>query len=113
MGGDGRRCNDMPVEIELFRRQTECEADQLRQMQDRNIKLLAQVARDLTLESIEHRVAERAGGHHRLRAPCFGGQDGLAWELDRDFFIMRSGVEAAAFRSPAVIDGPAAQNFSE
>ena len=75
MGGDGRRCNDMPVEIELFRRQTECEADQLRQMQDRNIKLLAQVARDLTLESIEHRVAERAGGCLLYTSPS--PRDGL------------------------------------
>ena len=82
-------------------------------MQDRNVKLLPEVFRDLALESVEHRVAERAGRHHGLRAACLSRQDVLAGELDRDLFVMRGGVKPATFRPPAVIDGPAAQNFRE
>src|SRR6185369_13501737 len=37
----------------------------------------------------------------------------LAGELERDLFVMRRGVEAAALRPPAVVDGPAAENFRQ
>ena len=82
-------------------------------MQDRNVKLLPQVVLNLALESVEHRVAKRAGRHHRLRAAVLRRQDVLAGQLDRDLFVMRGGMEAAAFRPAAVIDGAAAQNFSK
>ena len=80
-------------------------------MQDREVKLLPEVFRDLALESVEHRVAERAGRHHGLCAACLSRQDVLAGELDRDLFVMRGGVKPATFSSPAIIDGPAAQDF--
>jgi hypothetical protein len=82
-------------------------------MQDRNVKLLPQITLDLALESIEHRVAERAGRHHRPRTAGLRRQNMLAGQFDRDLFIMRGSVEAAAFRPSTVIDGSAAENFSE
>src|SRR6476620_11145778 len=82
-------------------------------MQDRNLKLLTEVVLDLALKSVEHRVAKRAGRHHRLGAAGLRRQYVLAGQLDRDLFVMRGGVEAAAFRPAAVVDGAAAQNFSQ
>src|SRR4029078_13188179 len=87
--------------------------DQLRQMQDRNIKFRAQVVRNLALKTVEYRVAKRARRHHRLRPPGLVRRDLLAGQLNRDFFVVRGGMEAAAFRPAAVVDGAATQYFSE
>ena len=82
-------------------------------MQDRNVKLLPQIALNFPLESVEHCVAKRAGRYHRLRAAGLRRQDVLASQLDRDLFVMRGGMEAAALCPAAVIDRAAAQNFSK
>ena len=68
----------VPVDAQFLGRQPERKADQLRQVQDRHVELLAHVLLDLVLEAVEHGVAERAGRHHRLRAVRLGRLDVLA-----------------------------------
>ena len=82
-------------------------------MQDRDIKLLPEVLRNLVLESIKHRVAQRAGRDHGVRTACLGRQDVLAGQFDRDFFVVGCGVKAAAFIAPAVIDRLATEHLGE
>src|SRR5258708_16531032 len=53
----------MPVDVQLVGRETECEPDQLRQMQNRHVELFADVHLDFTLEALHDRMAERAGPH--------------------------------------------------
>ena len=59
---------DMAGHAQLLRRGAECEADELRQVQDREAEVAVDDLGRLGLLHVEVEVAERAGGHEAVRA---------------------------------------------
>ena len=74
---------------------------------------LPDVLLDFALEAVEHRVAERTGRHHGLRAAGLGRQDVLPGQLDRHALVVGGGMEAAALVAAAVVDRLAAEHFGK
>ena len=69
----------MAVEVEFFRCQPQRQANQLRQMQDRNVKLLPQIALNLPLKSVEHCVASGQGVTIACAPPVFAAR--MCWPV--------------------------------
>src|SRR3954464_4045548 len=65
------------------------------------------------LESVEHRVAKRARGHHGVRSCRFRRYDVLSGKLDGDALVVRRGMESAAFGAAAVVNRPTAENLCQ
>src|SRR3569623_1190125 len=86
---------------------------QLGQMQHRHVELLAGVLFDLLLETVEHRVTERAWRHHRMRAVGLGRLDMLTGEFDRDTLIVRGSMKTAAFGAAGIVHRLAPKKLGE
>src|SRR5262249_22499251 len=103
----------MPVNAQLLGRKAKGKPHQLRKVQDGYAELLAHIPLDLALEAVEHGVAKRAWRYHAVGAICLGCLNVRAGKLDRDALVVRSSVKTAAFGSPAIVDGPAAENLCQ
>src|SRR5262245_9996374 len=77
--GHARHRDDVALELQLRLLQPGGDADQLREMHDRQVVALAVRGRELLLPRVERQVAQRARGDHRVGA----GFDRLLDRLDQ------------------------------
>src|SRR5215207_9749153 len=105
--------DDVALELQLRVRQPGGDADQLREMQDRHLEVLAGRLLQLRLPGVEREVAQRAGGHHRVGPGLLRLLDRLDQLLQRRLLAGLDDREAAALDLRRVVDGLAAARLDD
>src|SRR5262249_52561458 len=105
--------DDVPLELQLGLLEPGRDADQLRQMQDRHLEVLAGRLLQLRLPRVEREMAERARRHHRVGASLHGLLDRLDQLAERGLLARLDDREAAALDLGRVVDRLAAAGLDD
>src|SRR5262249_1849827 len=105
--------DDVPLELQLGLLEPGRDADQLRQMQDRHLEVLAGRLLQLRLPRVEREVAERARRHDRVGAGLRGLLDRLDQLAERGLLARLDDRETAALDLGRVVDRLAAAGLDD
>src|SRR6516225_2953676 len=103
----------VPVDLQLFGRQSERQAYQLRKVQNRHFQFLLDILFHFGLETVEDGVTKRAGRDHGRCSAGLCGKDLFPGQLDRDPLVVSGSMKSAAFGAAAILDRLAAQDFGK
>ena len=100
--------DDVALELQLGAVEPGRDADELREVQDRHLEVLARLLAQLRLPRVEREVAERARRDHRVGAGLLRLLDRLDELGERDVLTRLDDREAAALDLRRVVDRLAA-----
>src|SRR4029453_8140756 len=101
---DGLERDQMAAELELGVLEARCDADQLREVENRHLELAPRLLAELRLPGVEREMAQGAWSHDGVRASLGGLLDRLDQLRERDVLARLDDREAAALDLRRIVD---------